>query len=85
MGTGFRWPSVPAWGPGWVDGQPVQFPGGLAPWGKSRAFGPRPLSWAAGPAGGGHPGWGWGGFTPPGPAPSSQGEGGLMLLQEGLE
>ena len=36
-------------------------------------------------AGGGHLGWGWGGFAPPGPAPSSQGEGGLMLLQEGLE
>lgn len=48
--------AIPAWRLGWVDGQPVQFPGGPAPWGKSRASGPRPPSWAAGPVGGGHPG-----------------------------
>lgn len=42
--------AIPAWGPGWVDGQPVQFPGGPAPWGKSRAWPPPPVlgSWPSG-------------------------------------
>ena len=70
------------WG-GWMVSR-CSSPGAGA-MGQIRGIRPRSPSWAAGPAGGGRPGWGWGGFAPPGPAPSFQGEGGLTLLQEGLE